>query len=517
MSRRRHRSGGSPARTWSARLLLSSLALAAGAALGAVAGSRAPAERLDAYSWFDPLVDVQQLIAQRYVDEPPLAKMQQRALEAMVEALGDPYSRFIPKEDIAAFNKQVRGEYVGIGATVRLLDGVVTIVTPHAGSPALAAGVKPGDRVVAVDGQDVVGMAVDEVVELLTGEPGSSVRVTFERDGQRFERTIVRAPIVTRSVEGLVRRGQDWSWWLDPEEKIAYLRITHFGAQTGREFRAALTTLKEQGVRGLVLDLRFNGGGLVASAVEVVDALLDKGLIFSAKGRAHPETRVEARAETTILPTAPLAVLVNSQSASASEIVAGALKGDSRALIVGERTFGKGVMQATLSLPSGAGQLHLTEQRYYLPTGRPIHRMDDSTEWGVDPSDGYFLPMDAEQYEAMLEVRTELDAIHAQAPSPEDVQLPQTGRDPAWVRERLKDPQLALALEALEARLAMGAWPARTQEAPAATLAQAEELKQLRRFARRLEEQLERVRRRIDALTVDAPQADDAAEEPSSP
>jgi len=510
MSRRRW----SPVRGWSAAALLVGAALVVGAALGGRAGALAPTGRLDLYSWFDPLVETQQLIAQRYVDEPPLERMQLRALEAMVEALGDPYSRFVPAQRVAEFNKQVRGEYVGVGATVRMLDGFVTIVTPHAGSPALEAGLKPGDRVVAVDGQDVVGMAVDEVVELLTGEPGSQVRVTIEREGDRFERTITRAPIVASSVEGFVRRGQDWSWWLDPEEKIAYIRVTRFGAQTGEEFRQALTALKEQGVRGLVLDLRFNGGGLVAGAVEVVDALLDEGLIFSARGRAHPETRVEARRETTILPDVPLVVLVNQQSASASEIVAGALKGDDRALVVGERTFGKGVMQATLALPSGAGQLHLTEQRYHLPTGRPIQRMDDSTEWGVDPSEGWYLPLDASQYEALLEAQAELNAIHAKAPSSEDVQLPPTGRDPAWVRERLQDPQLALALEALEARLKTGAWPARPGKAQTAQRIGADELAQLRRYAQRLEGELERVRRRIDALTIDEAPALSAPKSP---
>lgn len=465
----------------------------------------------DDYAWFDPIIDVERLIAQRYVDVPPLAEMQQRAIAGMIDALHDPYTRYIPAKRIADFDKQIRGEYVGIGATVRMMDGFITIVSPQAGSPALAAGVKPGDRVVAVAGEDVTGRAVDDVVGLLTGKPGTKIDVTFDHSGERFTRTITRKRIVTKSVLGFARVGEQWDFMLDPESKIGYVRINHFGAETGQEFIAALKQLRDQGVKGLVIDLRFNGGGLVASAVEVADSLLDDGLIFSSKGRAHPETTVRATKMDTILPTTPVVLVVNGETASASEIVSGALKGDDRAIVVGERTFGKGVMQATLTLPSGAGRLHLTEQHYYLPTGRPIQRKDDSTVWGVDPTQGYFLSMTSDQYRDMLTVRNELDVIHGAKASPADAAIPAGKRDEAWVRDNLHDSQLALAVRALRERFQTGAWDvpeAGAGKADTEALAAQDELRRLRLLRERMERNLDRVDRRIGALSTTASAVD---------
>jgi len=456
----------------------------------------------DVYAWFDPLIEVQHLIASRFVTRPDLEAMQQGAISGMLEALGDDYTQFVPAEALRAVTMKNRGEYVGIGASVRMEDGWVTIVTPLDDSPAYEAGILAGDRVVAVNGESTMGKSLDEVIDLLTGVPGTTVQVTVERNGDRMELPIVRQEIVTRTVAGFRRTPDEtWDYLIDPESRIGYIRVSQFTGGTMPEFREAIEGLREQGVEGLIIDLRFNPGGMLSTAISMADLFLEEGLIVSTKGRAHAEDAAYASPGDTITDL-PLLIILNRRSASASEVVAGALRDNDRAVVLGERSFGKGSVQSVRPLPSGAGQLKMTEQRYYGPSGRPIHREDDSTEWGVDPTPGFFVPMSDEQYTEMLRVRRESeiigDAMEANADDSEADAGAGVG-DPEWIERRLKDHQLAASVRAMRQRVRTGEWspPEEAEGQPTPELA---ELRRMQTIRERLRRELERVQTRIDAV-----------------
>jgi carboxyl-terminal processing protease len=408
----------------------------------------------DPYAWFDPIIDVQRLIANRFVTEPDLRALQIGAISGMLETLDDRYTVFIPEESIAEFDKALRGEYVGIGASVNQTDGWATIVSPLDDSPALAAGLLPGDRILEVDGRTTMGETLEETIERIVGEEGTTVTLTIEREGEQLTVPIVRKPIVTRSVAGFVRDGAEWDFFIDDEPRIGYVRLVSFGATAASEFADALQDLKASGARGLVIDLRDNSGGLLGAAVRIADMFLEEGAIVSTRGRAHEEETYFASPQT-LAPDTPLLVLVNRRSASASEVLAGALADNDRAVILGERSFGKGLVQNVLQLPSGAGQLKITEQRYYGPSGELIQREDGAADWGIDPTAGFFVTMTNQQTANALRTRAQDTVIREDrdAPRPDADQLPED-----WVRERYEDLQLAAAIEAMRNRLRTGEW-----------------------------------------------------------
>lgn len=451
------------------------------------------------YAWFEPLVDIERIIADRYVESPDLEEMQRGAIEGMIDALHDPYTEFIPKEFLADFDKSVRGRYVGIGAAVNMEDGEVTIVTPLDDSPAFEAGLMAGDKIIAVDGEPTTGIPIDATIDKLTGEPGTRVMVTVRRAGETYDVPIIRRQIVTRTVAGWKRSGEQWDYMIDPDRGIGYARVSQFNATTPEELKAALDDMLARGMEGLVLDLRFNPGGLFAAATQMADFFLDSGLIVKTRGRAHPEQPIYATQSGT-LPDFPIAVIVNQQSASASEVLAGALRDSDRAIIVGTRSFGKGVMQNVIALPSGAGQLKITEQHYYGPSGKKIQRDDDSTEWGVDPSEGYYVTMSNDEYMDMLRIQRENAIIRDNGGAG-----PSVGGGPAWIRSELKDAQLAAAVEGLVGKLETGDWPV-VSDVSVADSVELEELTRLQSARERLERDMQRLQRRISALASVAPQ-----------
>lgn len=459
------------------------------------------ASKQSAYSWFDPVVDVYAVLTQHYVEEPDRKAMLEGAIQGMVGSVGDPYTEFVPTRDTAEFDKQMRGQYVGVGAEVRMEDGWLVIVSPFEDAPAYKAGVMAGDRVVAIDGASTQNKDVEDCVALLTGQPGTKVTATIERAGKRFDVTMTRAQIQTPTVKGVHRVNDHWDFWLDQESRIAYVRMTQFTQAAGEDTERVLRELASQGMKGLVFDLRFNPGGLLSTAVDVADLFLRDGVIVTTKGRTQGEQKFSAREEGT-LPDCDIVVLINRHSASASEIVSGALAEQGRAVALGERTFGKGSVQTVLPLPSGAGQLKLTEQYYYLPSGRLIHRKDDSTVWGVDPTPGFYVPMTDEEYSSMLDARRE-----------EEIVRPRNGKEngerwgeASWVLARLKDKQLAAALEALRSKQKTGEWPEVGGVEPEKEAAQGE-ARRLEQVRERLLREMERVERRLDALESGAPVA----------
>jgi carboxyl-terminal processing protease len=488
----------------------------------------AAADRAADYAMFDPLIDIQHLLNRHFfkdLDEKSLKEMQNGAIRGMLEVLDDRYTEFIPNEEIGAFDKEIRGEYAGIGAQVDTKDGFLLIVSPMEDSPAYRGGIEADDQVIAVDGKSTYKEQVDSVIGRLTGEAGTKVRLTIQRIGNeatdkpagamppgeftssetvpdtapgsfRFDLELPRERIVASTVKGIHRVGDRWTYLIDPERKIGYIRVTQFTAGTIPELEEACKELVDQGLKGLILDLRFNGGGSLRAAIEMADLFLKEGTIVSTKGRTGSEEKAIARAEGT-LPDFPMVIVLNGSSASASEVVSGALTDNNRAIALGERSFGKGIVQTLYRLPSGAGQLKVTEQYYYLPSGRCIQRTDDSAEWGVDPTPGFYVPMADDQIREMLRVRRQEEVIRKDAPAPESEK---NWSDPQWILDYLKDSQLSAATEAIRKRLETGEWVPTGKETPKGTLELAELEQEQRRYDF-IARQLARSERRITALS----------------
>ncbi len=422
----------------------------------------AAGDRFDALAWFDPIQDVLLEVRKSYfkeLDDAQYKDLQGAAIDGMLKELGDPYTNYIPKKDQGDFDKNVRGRYVGIGASVELANGWLTIISPMAGSPALEAGIRAGDQVRAIDGKTTKDEPIDESIDRLMGNPNTKVVVTVHREStpedETEDVTVTRGQIQVSTVEGVHRIGEDWDYWLDRDQKLAYIRIRQFTETTSFDLYQAASNLVKEGVKGLVLDLRFNPGGSLQSAIEISDMLINDGVIVSVKGR-EVDRSYSAHKDGT-LPDFPMVVMVNSQSASASEIVSGALQDDHRAIILGTRSFGKGLVQDVRTLHSGAGQLKITTAQYYLPSGRNLHKWPDSKTWGVDPDPGFFVPMTNDQYREMIDVRNDLGVIR------EGNGKGDWG-NAQWVEETLKDPQLSAAIKALRLRNEKNEWVATGQE-----------------------------------------------------
>jgi carboxyl-terminal processing protease len=510
----------------SSRSLLWPIALgsAVGVLTGVALNARAGKAPSSDYRFFDELVEVKALLASRYVVPPDEDKMREGAIRGMVEALDDPYTVYVPASEQRDFSKSLTGEYVGIGAQVNTSTGWLTIVSPLEDAPAFRAGLMPDDRVIEIDGASTQRLDVERCVDLLSGRPGTQVKLLIDRNGARFDVTLTREKIKTRSVKGVHRdpaNPQSWDYLIDPDRRIAYIRVTQFTPGVADEVAAALASVgASKGQLGaLVLDLRFNPGGLLSEAERIADLFLREGVIVSTRGRAYEERVSRAESDAT-LPDFPLVVMLNSESASASEVLAGALVENNRAIVLGTRSYGKGSVQVVVPLREGGGsELKLTEQGYFLPSGRSITRNDDSPTWGVDPSPGFYVPMSDKQLGEVLTVRRKLELLHsappsgAVAPPAEQPATPaQTAEelrweDPAWVLDYLKDTQLAAAVRAAQARLDAGSWQPVGESPPDQSKAVAmEELQRTREFQERLLRELVRAERRLDALSTVAGQ-----------
>lgn len=506
-------------------------------------------------NWHAALEDVLEIIRERYVEPPNEAELLKGAIHGMTDALDDPYTEFIAPSDRAAFEKDLTGQFVGIGASVNIRDGWLTIAYPLEQSPAYRAGMRPGDQVRAIDGKSTEGLSVDQCIKLLMGEPGTKVTLTVAREAgagakkneaapkaeadkapstpdskpdpkadthtETVTIEINRAPIAARSVRGFRYDSlkEDWDYRIDPASDLAYIRVDQFTPGVADEFRNALAAAAGTGrCRGVIIDLRDNPGGLMDQAVEIVDLFLESGNIVSTKGRSGEGEKYDA--EPGSVGTAPVVILVNQGSASASEIVAGAMADNQRATIIGTRSFGKGLVQRVQPLAHVPGaQLKITEQHYYLPGGRMIQRTDKSQAWGVDPSEGFYVPLSDEQQRRVWQVKRAMEIIRPPmldaggsriaAPAPakdrdlaELVAAPaQKWAAPEWIETELKDPQLAAGLKALQRRVGEGTWVATGQKLPdQAKAISSVELQKLARERDRMERFLNRLDERIAAL-----------------
>ena len=323
------------------------------------------------YEQLDLFGDIFERIRVQYVEEVDDADLIEAAINGMLTSL-DPHSGYLPPADAEAMQEQTRGEFGGLGIEVTQEEGFVKVVSPIDGTPADNAGIEAGDFVTHVDGESVLGLTLDEAVDLMRGPVGSEIVITVVREGEEpFDVSIIRDTIKLTAVRART------------EQDTVVLRVTTFNDQTYSNLEEGLNEQVEAAggwdkINGVVVDLRNNPGGLLTQAIKVSDAFLDKGEIVSTRGR-NPEDGERFNAtEGDLASGKPLVVLINGGSASASEIVAGALQDHNRAVVVGTKSFGKGSVQTVMPL-RGDGAMRLTTARYYTPSGRSIQAL------GVSP------------------------------------------------------------------------------------------------------------------------------------
>lgn len=454
-----------------------------------------------AYEWFDPLIDLRALIMGGFVEAPDAEAMQRAALEAMARALHDPYTAYVPPDSEGLLRRQLQGTYVGIGVELDLADERPVVVTALDESPALHAGLLPGDVILEVDGRTTEGVDAVGLEQLLPGNPGTMVRLLLRRpDGSERTVSVVRAHIESRSVKGLAREGDGWKFMLDPERRIGYLRIGQFNDRTVEQVDGAIARMRSHGLSGLVLDLRGNGGGSLEAAVQVADRFLRSGAILSLKGRSERGRTWDASLSEEDVDV-PMVVLVNQGTASASEVLAGSLQDNARAKVIGTRTYGKGSVQEVRALPEGAGLLKMTTARYYLPSGRTVARTPGSTRWGVEPDSGFHVAMTETELRASVLARRSWEGADASGA--------QRWADPAWIRTEAHDPQLAAAVQALQGYLGDGTWPV-VGDLSGDVGASNDELRSQLELRRRLVADLARAERAISELRATGAGVDDA-------
>jgi len=305
-----------------------------------------------------------------YVDEVKPGDLMKTGIDAMLESL-DPYTNFIPEDDIEDARFMTTGQYGGIGALIRTKDDYIVISEPYEDAPAAKAGIMAGDVILEVEGKSTKGKSTSDVVKFLKGTPNTPVKILIQRPGTEkpFEKTITREEIKVKNVPyfGMI------------DDKIGLIKLTGFTEDAGREVRDALTKLKENpSLEGLVLDLRGNPGGLLREAINIVNVFVDKGIdIVSTKGKVKEWDKTYKSLNNPVDLSIPVAVLVNRSSASASEIVSGSLQDLDRAVVIGQRSFGKGLVQTSRPLTYNT-QIKITTSKYYIPSGRCIQAKDYS-------------------------------------------------------------------------------------------------------------------------------------------
>jgi carboxyl-terminal processing protease len=400
------------------------------------------------YELMRVFVDTFEQIDRNYVKDVDRRELVEAAVHGMLSKL-DPYSDYYNPSELPHFQEEIDQEFGGVGIQVHwdAEHREILIMTPLPGSPAYAAGIRAGDRIIEIEGKSVrefpEGREIQQAVELLKGEPGVEVGVTIKHPASdepekiSLKRAIIQLDTVlgdTRNPDGT------WNFLLDGHDKIGYIRLTHFTKRSAEELRSTLQSLRTQELRGLVLDLRYNPGGLLQAAVEISDLFIEAGVIVSTEGRNSHERKWYAKKFGTFSGF-PMAILINHFSASASEIVSACLQDHNRAIVVGERSWGKGSVQNVIELEGGDSALKLTTASYHRPSGKNIHRFPgatDADEWGVKPSDGFEVKLSLEEALKYQEYRRDRDLPPSDGAAPTE----------------FSDNQLLKAIEAVEQQLA---------------------------------------------------------------
>jgi carboxyl-terminal processing protease len=437
------------------------------------------------------LVDVLDEVQQKYVkdlDEEKMRELVENMINGGLERL-DPHSGFINQDEFRQFRQQNQGKFGGVG--IRLgrdtISGQFLVESPIPGTPAYDAGILAGDIILKVDGKSTEQWSLKRLVDTIQGEPGSDVTLTVlhEHAKEPTDRTMKRAEIKIESVIG-DKRVQDnlkeWDFWADHDNKVGYIRITAFTETTIDELTKVVEHLQSAGMVGLVVDLRNNPGGLLKTAVDVGSMFLPEGkTVVTTKGRGgvveevynaqHKNPKIKAGGY-------PIAILINRFSASASEIVSAALQDHFRAVIIGERSYGKGSVQNLIAMEAGKSALKITTASYWRPSGRNIHRFPDSKEedeWGVRPNKGYEVKLTPEERAEYFKYRRERDVVRRPGDTPKqpEPEPQQPNGEPEKNGAKTKkgpfhDRTMEKALEYIRAELARPANQQGAQVAPPA-------------------------------------------------
>jgi carboxyl-terminal processing protease len=403
------------------------------------------------YEQLDLFGDIFERIRSQYVEEVDAAELIEAAIDGMLTSL-DPHSSYLSPDDAAAMRVQTSGEFGGLGIEVTQEEGFVKVVSPIDGTPAAEAGIEAGDIITHVDGESVLGLTLDAAVEKMRGPVGSEIIITVAREGEQepFDVSIIRDTIELQAVRARV------------QGETVVLRVTTFNDKTFPNLEEKLAEEVEklggiESVNGFVLDLRNNPGGLLTQAIKVSDAFLEEGEIVSTRGRDPADGDRFNATPGDLAQGKPIVVLINGGSASASEIVAGALKDHRRAIIVGTKSFGKGSVQTIMPL-RGDGAMRLTTARYYTPSGRSIQAL------GVSPDVIVQQPRrepDTEEEDGPPLLRSEADlrgAITNDSLSEDEIRQIQEDRAKAEAAAELReeDYQLAYAIDILKGLSALG-------------------------------------------------------------
>ncbi len=386
----------------------------------------APPQLLKKHENYRLLVDVLEEVQQKYVKELDAEKMRE-LVENMISGglfMLDPHSDFVNAEEFRQFNQQNKGTFGGVGISIEpdRASGLFKVVSPMPGTPAYEAGVQAGDYILKVDGVATENLPMKKIIDMIQGEPGTRVTITVQHEGDKkpVDLEITRAKINVESVMGdrrMKNNLKEWDFWIDATTKIAYVRVTGFTETTVADLTKVVAALQRANMRGLVIDLRTNPGGLLRAAVEASSLFLPEGKhVVTTKGRNQKEEVYNAHNNGAVEPGSyPIAVLINRFSASASEILAAALQDHLRAVIIGERSYGKGSVQNVIMLENNNTALRLTTASYWRPSGQNIHRFPESKEteeWGVKPSKGYEVKLTDDDFRKYLKWRRSRDVVH---------------------------------------------------------------------------------------------------------
>ncbi len=410
-------------------------------------------------------VDVLHEVRSRYVYKLPPEK-ERKLVEDMLngglERL-NPHNAFIPPREYKQFTRRSKGKFGGIGIHLGYDPngrGQLTVISPMVGTPAHEAGVLAGDVILKIDGKSTETMRMNEAIDLIQGDPGEKITLTVRHEDDEVEDlSMERAEIKVPSVLGDQRRTdniKEWDFIYDKQNAIGYIRLVEFSETSSDEMRAAVRQLKKEGVKALVLDLRGNPGGLLRVAREVSNLFLSEGRIVSTRGREEGDVETfDADPRETLLgpdDNVPMAVLINRYSASASEIVSACLQDHKRAIVVGERSYGKGSVQNIIPMEHGKSALKLTTASYWRPSGRNIDRHPDSKEsdeWGVRPDKGMEVKLMPEQRVEYIRWRNDRDVVRGDKHRPKK----EVKKDPKKDEKPFVDEVLHKAVEQLKEQI----------------------------------------------------------------